>query len=248
MDLPGYTDALINAVVEANPRAAVVIQCGTPVTMPWADKVAAIVHSSYGGNEGGNAIGDVLFGAKNPSGKLPLSFPRRLEDNPAFLNYRSENGRALYGEDVYVGYRYYQKVKLAPLFPFGHGLSYTRFELHNLQVSQTDESISVSAEVENVGDVSGATVAQVYVSQQQPSINRPLKELKGFKKVFLEAGEKKRISVDISLKYAASYWDEEADKWIMEEGGYDVLVGQSSEMTNLAGTISVLKTSWWSGL
>lgn len=248
MDLPGRTDELIRAVTEANPATVVVIQSGTPVTMPWADSVSTLLHSPYGGNEGGNAIADVLFGTANPSGKLPLTIPRRLEDNPAFLNFGSENGRTLYGEDVYIGYRYYQKAKVEPLFPFGFGLSYTTFELSGFKVDQTEEVVSVSVEAKNIGGLAGAAVAQVYVSQQNPLIKRPPKELKGFKKVFLEPGEVVQVDIDIPLKYAASYWDEEPDKWIMERGDYDVLIGQDSVETELAGRLSVAETCWWSGL
>lgn len=131
MSLPGRTNDLIRAISAANPRTVVVAQSGTPVEMPWAasDQVPVLVQSSYGGNEGGHAIGDIQFGTVCPAGKLVYTIPNRLEDNPAFLNFGSENSRVLYGEDVYVGYRFYEKTKTAPLFPFGHGLSYTSFEL-----------------------------------------------------------------------------------------------------------------------
>ncbi|KXJ87223.1 beta-glucosidase [Microdochium bolleyi] len=248
MDLPGHTDALIRAVAAANKNTAVVVQSGTPVAMPWADEVSALVHASFGGNEGGNAIGDVVFGVVNPSGKLPLTFPKRLEDNPAFLNFGSENGRTLYGEDVYVGYRYYDRARVAPLFHFGHGLSYTSFEYTEHSVEKTDEKVSVSLTVKNTGSVAGASVAQVYISQQKPLIKRPPKELKRFKKVFLQPGESQQVDVEVALKYATSYWDEERQMWISEAGAYDVLVGESSEAPTLAGGFEVGKTSWWLGL
>ncbi|KAK7919938.1 hypothetical protein PG985_007960 [Apiospora marii] len=259
MSLPGRTNDLIRAVSAANPRTVVLMQSGTPVEMPWAASdglVPALVQSSYGGNEGGNAIGDVLFGAACPAGKLVYTIPKRLEDNPAFLNFGSENGRVLYGEDVYVGYRFYEKAKTAPLFPFGHGLSYTSFELGDFQVTQPQQThdgdntsrVQVTLSVRNAGKVAGAAVVQVYVSQQKPSINRPPKELKGFEKIHLEPASTGQVTVDIPLKYAASYWDEEADKWVMEAGTYDVLVGQSSVDVALAGNFTVEKTSWWLGL
>ncbi|KAH7024379.1 beta-glucosidase [Microdochium trichocladiopsis] len=249
MDLPGLTDALVRAVAAANPNTAVVIQSGTPVTMPWANEVPALVHASFGGNECGNAIGDVLFGAFNPCGKLPLTYPKRLEDNPAFLNFGSENGRTLYGEDVYVGYRYYDRAKLAPLFHFGHGLSYTSFEYTDFKVDKKGgDKVTTSVTIKNTGAVAGASVAQVYISQQKPLIKRPPKELKGFKKVFLEPGESKTVEVEVLLKYATSYWDEERQMWISEKGAYDVLVGESSEAPALAGTFEVEQTSWWLGL
>jgi beta-glucosidase len=248
MDLPGYSDELIRAVTAVNPRTAVVIQSGTPVTMPWADTVPSLIQSWYGGNEGGNAIADVLFGMVNPAGKLPLSIPIRLEDNPAFLNFGSENGRTLYGEDVYVGYRFYEKTKTRVLFPFGHGLSYTNFAFDQFNVKIDTEMIQVVLEARNIGALPGHTVAQVYISQRKPLINRPPKELKGFKKVFLKEGEATSIRIMIPLKYATSYWDEERHMWITEAGDYDVLVGESSATTSCAGTFVVDKTSWWKGL
>jgi beta-glucosidase len=120
MDLPGHANALISAVLAANPSTVIVLQSGTPVTMPWASSAPTLLHAWYGGNETGNAIADILFGDVNPSAKLPLSFPKKLEDNPAFLNYRCEGGRTLYGEDVYVGYRWYDTLGLEQLFPFGY--------------------------------------------------------------------------------------------------------------------------------
>lgn len=248
MDLPGHTNALISAVAAVNPNTAVVMQSGTPVTMPWISEVTALVHAWYGGNETGNAIADVLFGAVNPSGKLSLSFPVRNEDNPAFLNFRSERGRALYGEDVYIGYRFYEKTKKDVLFPFGHGLSYTSFDIGNLQVADHGATITVKVDVKNTGAVEGAQVVQVYVSQRNPSINRPPKELKGFAKVQLKPGEAKQATVEVPKKYAASFWDELKDAWIMEEDEYDVLVGDSSANTPLKGSFEVGKTSWWKGL
>ncbi len=249
MDLPPGSDDLIKAVCVANPNTAIVIQSGTPVTMtPWLSSANAIVQAWYGGNETGNAIADVVFGKTNPNGKLPLSFPVRNEDNPAFLNYRSERGRTLYGEDVYVGYRFYEKAKKDVAFAFGHGLSYTTFEVSNLSVSDSDSEITVSAKVSNTGSTDGAEVVQVYISQVSPSINRPPKELKGFRKVQLEAGEEKKVQLKINKKYATSFYDEERSSWVMEEGKYVVLVGNSSQSVEKAGEVNVSKPIWWTGL
>ncbi|TLD04095.1 hypothetical protein PgNI_11288 [Pyricularia grisea] len=253
MDLPGWTNDLVRAVVAANPNTAVVVQSGTPVEMPWVDEVPAIMQSWFGGNEGGNAIASVLFGHVNPSGKLPLSFPKRLEDNPAFLNFGSENGRTLYGEDVYVGYRFYERTKKEVLFPFGHGLSYTTFEINNCNVdvkvpANGDDIVLVSADVANTGTRDGQAVVQVYIRQLKPSIKRPPKELKGFQKLAVKAGAKASVAVTILEKYATSYWDEERDQWISEAGEYDVLVGQSSADVTVAGHFSIAKTTWWKGL
>jgi len=248
MDLPGHMNALISAVSAANPSTVVVMQSGTPVSMPWASSVKALIHAWYGGNETGNAIADILFGNVNPSAKLPLSFPVRLQDNPAFLNYRTERGRTLYGEDVYVGYRWYEMLDLPALFPFGHGLSYTTFEVADLKVEKTEKDLNVSVKVTNTGDIAGAEVVQVYVAQKNPSIRRPVKELKGFKKVFLEKGESKTVEVPIEVKYAASFWDEVRNAWIVEKDEYAVLVGTSSKEVPLKETFKVEKTFWWNGI
>lgn len=248
MDLPEHTDDLVAAVTAANPKTVVVVQSGTPVTMPWEKDVAAVVHAWYGGNETGNAIADILYGDVNPSGKLSLSFPKQVEDNPAHLSYRSERGRVLYSEDVYVGYRYYEATKRAPLWPFGWGLSYTSFEMSGLKVATDEKSLTVSLTVKNTGSVNGSEVVQVYLSQQSPSIRRPVKELKGFKKVAVAKGANEKIEVVIEKKYATSFWDEERDQWIEESGKYDVLVGNSSANTPLKASFEVEETSWWSGL
>ncbi|GAB7356482.1 hypothetical protein MBLNU459_g7243t1 [Dothideomycetes sp. NU459] len=250
MKLPFDLDKLITAVAEANPRTAVVVQSGTPVEMPWLSKVPALLQAWYGGNETGNGIADVLFGDVNPSGKTSLSFPIRNEDNPAFLNYRSEAGRTLYGEDVYVGYRFYETLKRPVNFPFGHGLSYTSFSLSDLSLVNDGTTLTASVKVSNTGSIDGAQVVQLYVSQDVPAIRRPVKELKGFSKVHIKKGESKVVEIKTSLKYACSYFDEKFNKWIMEQGGYKVLVADSSDVSKgaLEQPFSVASTSWWSGL
>jgi len=251
MDLPGYLNKLISAVAQANPNTVVVNQSGTPVRMPWAKDVKALVQAWYGGNETGNAIADVLFGDVNPSAKLSLSFPERVQDNPAYLNYRAEASRTLYGEDIYIGYRYYEYIDRPVLFPFGHGLSYTSFSFSGLKVTEKDGKIAVDVTVKNTGKLQGAEVVQVYVApKQKAKVNRPLKELKGFAKVFLAPGESKSVAVDIETKYAASYFDEERRQWCAEEGEYEVIVSDSSVLTDKAvkGSFKVGETFWWSGL
>jgi beta-glucosidase len=250
MDLPGHMNTLISTVAQANPNTVVVMQSGTPVSMPWIEEVPALIQAWYGGNETGNAIADVLFGDVNPSGKLPLSFPKRVQDNPAYLNYRSQHGRTLYGEDVYIGYRYYEAVDRQVLFPFGHGLSYTQFTFSNLRVKKDAKEVSVTVNVKNTGKIAGAEVVQVYVAQQNPSIARPPKELKGFAKVFLEPGASKDVVVTMETKYATSYWDEGQNKWIMEKDAYEVIVSDSSAISekSLTGKFDLEETSWWLGL
>ncbi|KAH8694614.1 glycoside hydrolase superfamily [Ilyonectria robusta] len=250
MELSGHMNKLISTVAAANPNTVVVMQAGTPVEMPWISEVSALVHAWYGGNETGNAIADVLFGQVNPSGKLPLSFPIRNEDNPAFLNYRSERGRTLYGEDVYIGYRYYEMTKRDVLFPFGHGLSYTTFSLSNLKVAQEDQAVVVSLKVKNTGRVAGAEVVQVYVAQKAPLIRRPKKELKGFTKIYLEAGEDRVVSVELVTREAACLWDEARASWVVEKDTYEVIVGNSSAggEGTLRGSFDVKESFWWNGL
>ncbi|KAH6667593.1 glycosyl hydrolase family 3 N terminal domain-containing protein [Halenospora varia] len=251
MRLPSHLDALTSAVAEANPSTVVCLQSGTPVEMPWLPQVSALIQAWYGGNETGNGIADVLFGDVCPSGKLSLSYPVKNEDNPAFLNWGSEGGRVLYGEDVYVGYRWYEMLSREVNFPFGHGLSYTSFKFSDLSVLHDATTLKTSVKVKNTGARDGAQVVQVYVSQNAPGVRRPKKELKGFSKVFLKSGEEKSVAIDIPIKYACSYFDEREGKWLCKEGAYKVIVSDSSKETegkNLQGSFSIAESKWWSGL
>ncbi|EFQ35754.1 glycosyl hydrolase family 3 N terminal domain-containing protein [Colletotrichum graminicola M1.001] len=248
MDMSAKTNTLVSEVLAANPNTAVIVQSGTPVTMPWIDNAKAVCHAWYGGNETGNGIADVLFGDVNPCGKLPLTIPRRLQDNPTYFNFRSEAGRVLYGEDVYVGYRYYEKIDSKPLFPFGHGLSYSTFELENLQVANNGKA-EVSLRVSNRGLSAGAQVVQVYVAPSATtSIQRPVKELKAFRKIYLEAQEGREVSIEFDAVLSTSYWDEGRDKWCSEAGDYKVMVGFSSADTPLEASFRMSKTKYWKGI
>lgn len=193
--------------------------------------------------------------------KLPLTIPRRLQDNPAALSFRSDNGRSLYSEDVYVGYRWYDTLDISPLFPFGHGLSYTTFEVSGLEVekstSQTNDHVSVRVKVTNTGSRSGAEVVQVYVtpaartpltSSNRDTITRPTKELKGFAKVSLEVGASGTVDVTLDVLRATSYWSEMEDCWRSDAGSYGILVGTSSRGEFLEQTFVVEKTRRWKGL
>lgn len=249
MDIPGYSDQLVKAVSEANPNVIVVNQSGTPVTIaPWINKVPALVQAWYGGIELGNSIADVLFGDVNPSGKLSMTFPERLEDTPSFVNFESTNGRVLYGEDVFVGYRYYEKVKRNVLYPFGYGLSYTSFEFKDLKVSATEDLITASVVVSNTGKIAGSETVQLYIKPENPSIIRPIKELKEFGKVHLAPGESKTVKLSVSIKEATSYWDTYKDKWCSEKGDYTVQVGNSSDNILLEESFTASKTFYWLGL
>ncbi|KAG8158676.1 hypothetical protein KVR01_011798 [Diaporthe batatas] len=257
MALPPGTDELVAAVLAANPNTAVVVQSGTPVAMPWIDQANAVVQAWFGGNECGSGIADVLFGEVNPAAKLPLTIPRRLQDNPAALSFRSDNGRSLYSEDVYVGYRWYDTLDIEPLFPFGHGLSYTTFEVSGLDVQVSADSLNVRVKVTNTGSRAGAEVVQVYVtpaartpltSSNRDTITRPAKELKGFAKVSLEPGASATAEVTLDMLRATSYWSEMEDCWRSDAGEYGILVGTSSRGEFLETAFVLQKTRRWKGL
>ncbi|KAK6197042.1 glycosyl hydrolase family 3 C-terminal domain-containing protein [Scheffersomyces amazonensis] len=248
MDIPGYTSDLIEEVVKVNPNVIVVNQSGSPVSMPWAKKVPGLIQAWFGGSELGNSLADVLFGDYNPSGKLSMTFPKRLQDNPSYLNFGSTNGQVWYGEDVYVGYRYYEKVEVEPLFSFGYGLSYTTFELHGLEISNNGDSINLKIKLTNTGAIYGAEVIQIYIKQENPIIPRPKKELKDFGKISLEAGESGSIEFSISIKEATSYWNGLKHKWQSDKGIYKVLVGTSSDDIKLQGKFVTPRTFNWIGV
>jgi beta-glucosidase len=232
MDLPVPQRELIGKVAAANPNTVVVLNNGSPLAMePWIDNVPAVVEAWYTGQECGNAIAAVLCGDANPSGKLPDTFPRRLEDNPAFINYPGEGGKVLYGEGIYVGYRYYDAKKIEPLFPFGHGLSYTSFAYSNLRISPTElkmgDKINVSIDIKNVGKVPGKEVVQFYVRDIASRVQRPPKELKAFRKVSLLPGEIKKVEF-ILEKEALSFYDPALKQWVAEPGEFEIQIGSSS--------------------
>ncbi len=232
MDLPGRQDELIERVAAANPRTVVVLQTGGPVTMPWLERVAGVIEAWYPGQECGNAIADVVFGAVNPAGRLPQTFPVRLEDNPTFINYPGENGKVRYGEGIFAGYRYYEKKQVAPLFPFGFGLSYTSFAYGNASLSADgigpDGQLTLSVDVTNTGLRAGQEVVQLYVRDVVSRLARPSKELKGFAKVDLAPGETATVTLSLG-KEALAYWDDGQQAWVAEAGAFGILVGSSSQ-------------------
>lgn len=222
--------------------------------MPWLASTNTLVHAWYGGQEAGNAISDILFGHVNPSGRLSITFPKKIEDNPAFLSFGKQDRVLVYGEGVFVGHRYYEKLRREPLFYFGYGLSYTKFEYTNLVVpnvfeAKADADITVSVDVENIGERPGAEVVQVYVRDLICSVQRPRKELKAFAKVYLGEGEKRTIHLKLD-KYAVSFWSEELEEWKAEAGDFETIIGKSSDPKDelLKATFNVLKTFSWTGL
>jgi beta-glucosidase len=250
MDLVGRQNELIERVAAANPRTVVVLQTGGPVTMPWLGKVAAVIQAWYPGQECGNAIADVLFGEVNPSGKLPQTFPARLEDNPAYINYPGENGRVRYGEGIFVGYRYYEKKLVEPLFPFGFGLSYTSFAYDNLRLSAgaigPNQRLSISVDVTNSGERAGQEIVQLYVHDAEATLARPEKELKGFAKVELAPGETKTVTLALD-KQALAYWDDARHAWVAEAGEFVALVGGSSRDIRARASFRLTETAVFGG-
>lgn len=177
-----------------------------------------------------------------------MTFPRRLKDNPTYFNYRSEGGRVLYGEDVYVGYRYYDGLEVDPLFPFGHGLSYTTFKISELNLNKDSGSqLQVRVKLQNTGLRDGSEVVQVYVAPLSSPIRRPIKELKEFKKVWLAAGSQQDVTIPLDIVRVTSFWDEKSSSWCSHSGSYKILVGTSSRGTFLEESLEIDETKFWSG-
>ena len=229
MDLPAGQNELVRAAVAANPATVVVLNTGSPVAMPWVEDVAALAQLWYPGQEGGTALADVLFGDSEPSGRLPVTFPRRLEDTPAYPTYPGQHGRAPYNEGVFVGYRHYDAHHVDPLFCFGHGLSYTRFDYGPavVEMDPAGQHVAVAVDVTNVGDRWGREVVQVYVRDVEASVSRPERELKQFAKVGLEPGETRTVRLELSRR-AFAFWDVIRHDWLVEPGTFELAVGSSS--------------------
>ena len=237
--LPYAQDKVIGALAEANPNLAVVIVSGNAVAMPWIDRVPAVLEAWFSGSEAGNALADVVFGAVNPSGKLPFTFPVRLEDNGAHaLGEYPGADKVKYNESIFVGYRWHDKEQLKPLFAFGHGLSYTAFAVGNVKADRTtlapNGSIRISADVTNTGDRAGAEVVQLYIGDEQSSLPRPVKELKGFQKVSLNPGQTRTVTFEITPGML-HYYDDAKGAWVAEPGAFTAYVGAASD--DIRGTV-----------
>ncbi|KAF8691106.1 glycosyl hydrolase 3 family, partial [Rhizoctonia solani] len=273
MSLPGATNQLVSAVLEANKQTIIVVISGTPVTMPWASEASAVIQSFYGGGESGNGLADVLLGKVNPSSKLPLSFPKvglisfdlldhglteyqRDEDVPSYLNFPGENGKVVYAEGVFVGYRHYERLKKDVLFPFGHGLSYTRFDYQTITLSGSignDSTVDVEVALQNAGQFSGREVVQIYVQDVVSRLDRPTKELKGFAKTALiKPGEIATVKIVLD-RYAFAYFDEWAGpdakdgegRWVAEKGEFRIIAAASSEDERTWTKISLKESFEW---
>jgi beta-glucosidase len=242
MQMPFGQNELINEVVKANPNTIVVLMGGGPIDVTqWIDKVKGVVQAWYPGMEGGNALARILTGVVNPSGKLPMTFPKKLEDAPV-LKYSSypgsSNKNVYYFEDIYVGYRYYDTYHVQPQFAFGYGLSYTKFDFSNLKLMLSGKNILVRVSLKNTGPVAGAEVVQVYVHQQKSELPRPKKELKGFQKVSLKPGEARTVTIVLS-EDAFKYFNDVKNSWVKEKGAFDILVGSASDKIMLKGTVQL---------
>ncbi len=231
LGLPAGQEELIRAVAAVNPNTVVVLIAGSPVLMDgWVGRVPALLAAWYPGQEGGHAIADILFGDANPSGKLPMTWLKEWKDSPAYGHYPGENGVVDYAEGIYVGYRHFDKHNIEPLFPFGHGLSYTTFTYSDLKVSSRE----VSLNVRNTGAREGAEVVQLYIGDKHSGVDRPVKELKGFRRVGLKPGETKTVTFGLD-KSALSYYSEARHDWVAEPGTFEVLLGSSSRDIRLSG-------------
>jgi len=246
LELPADQIALIKDTVMSNPKTIVVLINGSPVTMVgWLEKVPAVLEAWYSGLEAGRAIASILFGDVNPSGKLPVTFPRSLSDSPAHASERTfpGNERIYYDEGVFVGYRHFDKKGIEPLFPFGHGLSFTTFDYGNLKMSNGkisgDETLTASVDIANIGERAGAEVIQLYISDVEASVERPPKELMGFNKAYLKPGQKQTVTFTLG-KSDLSFWDERANRWIAEKGVFEILIGSSSRDVRLHGEFEYL--------
>jgi beta-glucosidase len=239
MDLPAGQDALIAAVEKSNPRTVVVLNTGDPVTMSWLDATPALVDMWYGGQEGGAALAAILFGDANPSGKLPVTLPKKFADSPAASNYPGKDLTVHYAEGIYVGYRYFDTKNVEPEFPFGFGLSYTTFAYSGLKVTprvKAGQPAEVSVEVRNTGKRAGAEVVQLYVHDGHAKIDRPAHELKSFARVELKPGEKKTVSFTLDPR-AFQYWSPETKQWQADPGTFEIQIGASSRDIRLKAPV-----------
>ncbi len=246
LKLPSGQDELLEDIVAANPKTVVVFTGGGAVEMgAWLDKVPSLLCAWYPGMEGGNALARVLFGDVSPSGKLPCTFPKRLEDSPAHAlhAYPGTNGTIHYAEGLLVGYRWFDTKQIEPLFPFGYGLSYTRFDYSGLEIvpDKSSGAVTIEFQVANTGVREGAEVAEVYVQPLKPTVERPAKELKGFAKVNLASGAKQKVSVRLDPS-AFAFYDPGKKSWVAEKGDYKILVGGSSRNIELQKTWTLTET------
>ena len=242
LDLPENQNALIEAVCKVQKNVIVVLHGGSPMLLPWEDQVKGILCMYLGGQEVGRAAVELLYGEKNPSGKLAETWPLRLEDTPSYLNFPGVDGIVNYREDIFIGYRYYDKKKMNVQYPFGHGLSYTSFSYSDLKTDKitiTDkETLHVSCKIKNTGTCAGKEIVQLYVKDVESSVERPVRELKGFAKIYLNPGEEKEVEFTLD-KRSFSYYETLISDWFVESGEFVIEIGASSRDIRLSQSIQV---------
>ena len=242
MRMPQIHNAIIEALANEHDKVVVVLSNGSPVEMPWIDNVQAVLEGHLGGQAGAGAIADILYGAVNPSGKLAETFPLRMEDNPSYKYFPGGPKTVEYRESIFIGYRFYDSAGVEPLFPFGHGLSYTSFEYKDLDISQKtisdQDKLIVTLMVKNSGEYAGKEIVQLYVRDVESNVFRPEKELKGFEKLDLKPGEEKQVSFTLD-KRAFAYYDTALGDWHVESGEFEILLGSSSRDIRLSGIVRV---------
>ena len=242
LEMPPNQNRLIEELAEVNENIVVVLSNGSPVVMPWLNKVKGVLEAYLTGQAGGGAAADILFGHVNPSGKLAESFPQKLSDNPSYLFFPGEKDKVEYREGIFVGYRYYDSKKIEPLFPFGYGLSYTDFDYSNLQIDKNEmtdkETLNVSLKLKNTGEVYGKEIVQLYVADPESTVIKPQKELKEFTKVELEPGQEKIVEFELN-KRSFAYYNTEIEDWYVESGDYEILIGSSSRDIRLKNSVKV---------
>lgn len=242
LNLPASHNAFVEEIAKVNGNVIVVLAGGSPVLMPWLKNVKALLNSYLGGQASGHAVSDLLTGAVNPSGKLAETYPLSVEDTPCYNYYPGNPATLEHRESIYIGYRYYDTADKDVLFPFGYGLSYTEFEYSDIKLSSDEikdtQKLTVSFKVKNTGKVDGAEICQIYVADNESTIFRPEKELKGFKKVFLKAGEEKTVEVELD-KRAFAYYNINIKDWHVESGEFTVMVASSSRDIKLKASLKV---------
>ncbi len=245
MRIPPNQNALISRIAAVNPNTVVLLYNGSPVEMPWIGEVKGLIEGYLGGQNVGTANKAVLWGEVNPSARLPETMPVKLEDTPCYLSYGGEGNTAIYQEGIFVGYRYYTKKRMPVLFPFGYGLSYTTFEYSNLKLSAEKiadtDTLQVCVDVTNTGKVAGKEVVQLYVSDRESEVFRPVRELKGFDKVELQPGETKTVCFTLD-KRSFAYWNTQIHDWYVESGIFDIQIAKNAEEVVLCAPVTVEST------
>ena len=238
-NLPVNQNYLIEEVLKVNPNTLVVLNTGSPVKMPWVDKAEAIIQTWFAGQEFGNALVDIVTGAINPSGRLPTSFPKNIEDTPAFSSYPGKDLQMNYDEKLLVGYRWYDKKNIQTLFPFGHGLSYTKFDYTDLEIDiQAENTVSCRFSIQNTGQVAGVETAQCYVGFKTDDDSEPVKTLQGFSKIMLDPNDKSKVEISLNPRNFSS-WNIEKKSWEVRSGSYKIFIGSSAENILLQAAISL---------